>query len=198
MRSILRKEGDFLWQKRAKDADALRPDPRSYFQAINNLRKLRAGDNASPIQLADADGGIIPDIGWNLQKFGEYYSSIFYDSSMPCKPVHQPATGVRDDEPFSTEDVRAAIQKQKVGGAVGQDGISSEVLRAGSDILAGWLSSFFNVIRQLQHCPSRPDYWNDCANIQKWQTERSPEELQTSNAIVSGSESPYNHNHKEN
>ena len=73
---------------------------------------------------------------------------------MPCKPVHQPATGVRDDEPFSTEDVRAAIQKQKVGGAVGQDGISSEVLRAGSDILAGWLSSFFNVIRQLQHCPA--------------------------------------------
>ena len=126
--------------------------PRSYFQAVNNLRKLRAGDNTPPIQLADADGRIIPDIGWNLQKFGEYHSSIFYDSSMPCKPVHQPATGVRDDEPFSTEDVRAAIQKQKVGGAVGQDGISSEVLRAGSDILAGWLSSFFNVIRQLQHC----------------------------------------------
>ena len=73
---------------------------------------------------------------------------------MSCKPVHQPATSVRADEPFSTEDVCAAIQKQNVGGAVGQDGNCSEMLHAGSDILAGWVSSFFNLICQLQHCPA--------------------------------------------
>ena len=78
IRRILQKEGEQYWQRKAVEVDALRPDPRSYFNAINNLRQLRSGKKAAPVGLADADGRIMADISWNLNAFNEYYESVFY------------------------------------------------------------------------------------------------------------------------
>ena len=149
IRRILQKEGEQYWQRKAVEVDALRPDPRSYFNAINNLRQLRSGKKAAPVRLADADGRIMADISWNLNAFNEYYESVFYTDGQPLDLRQQS----NEEDPFTIEEVRSAIIKQKSGGAVGPDGISADALKSAKNLFAPWLTNFFNAVQATEYCP---------------------------------------------
>eukprot|EP00117_Sycon_ciliatum_P028840 scpid42860/ scgid3590/ LINE-1 reverse transcriptase homolog len=154
IRSILRKEGDQFWQEKATEADALRPDARSYYNAIRNIRQLRSSVSQPPVRLANKDGEIMADVQWNLDEFRKYYLSVFHRDDVPAAVDH-PADGevTPDEEPFTQEEVRAAISRQKPGGAVGQDGVSAVLLQAGKDAITTWLTTFFNAVQLAKYCP---------------------------------------------
>lgn len=151
IRSILKREGDAFWQELAESADAQRPDARSYFGAIRQLRSMRSGQSATPVRLADADENIRMNVNWNLNKFNEYFSSVFHDERLPNDLRGNIPAG--NEDTFSTAEVTAAIKRQRITGAVGCDGISASMLKAGGDLVAGWLTAFFNAIQRLEHCP---------------------------------------------
>ena len=69
---LLREEGDRKWQERADSIDARRPDPRSYYNAIRQMRQLRSGNKSPPVHLKDEGNNcLVPDTTWNLNKFSE-------------------------------------------------------------------------------------------------------------------------------
>ena len=84
IRKILRQDGDDFWQRQAEATDALRPDPRSYYNAIRNLRQMKSNTNTPPVWLADDDGNIMTSIQWNLDTFSKYFQSIFHRPDLPC------------------------------------------------------------------------------------------------------------------
>ena len=151
IRSLLRTRGDQFWQAKAEQADALRPDARSYYNAIRNLRTLRSGDKPSPVKLSDADGQIINDVDWQLHKFSENHHSVFQRDQLD--------SGLRSaftenyDELFTEAEVAKGISTQNAASAVGCDGISAAMLQAGKLTLSFWLATFFNLINKLQYCP---------------------------------------------
>ena len=143
--------GFAIWQSRADIADS-QPDPRSYYAAIRQLRQMKAGTKPSPVALTDDNGHMISNTSWNLNKFSEYYSSIFYRDDLPCDLCSSEFADV-NDQPFTVSEVAAAIMDQKSGGAVGIDGLSAEVLKAAKSVVATWLTRFFNAVRLNNYCP---------------------------------------------
>jgi len=83
IRKILKHEGNKYWQEKADDADALHPDPRSYFNAIRQLRQQKSSSKQPPIHLQDNEGQIVSDVDWNLSQFRDYYSSVFHRDDLP-------------------------------------------------------------------------------------------------------------------
>ena len=100
----------------------------------------------------DDNGHMISNTSWNLNKFSEYYSSIFYRDDLACDLCSSEFAGVHD-QPFTVSEVAAAIMDQKSGGAVGIDGLSAEVLKAAKFVVAPWLTRFFNATRLNKYCP---------------------------------------------
>ena len=137
IRSLLRTRGDQIWQTKAEQADALRPDARSYYNAIRNLRTLRSGDKPSPVKLSDADGQIINDVDWQLRKFSENYHSVFHRDQLDSDL--QSAFAENYDEHFTEAEVAKGISTQNAASAVGCDGISAAMLQAGKLTLSFWL-----------------------------------------------------------
>ena len=150
IRSLLTTRGDQFWQSKAEQADALRPNARSYYNAIRNLRTLRSGDKPSPVKLS-ADGQIINDGDWQLRKFSEYYHSVFHRDQLDSDLRSVSAENY--DELFTEVEVAKAISTQKTAGAVGCGGISAAMLQAGKLTLYFWFATFFNLINKLQYCP---------------------------------------------
>jgi len=154
IRSRLKEEDEQFWKNQAESADAKRPDARSYYNAVRSLRQLRSQQHSQPICLSDSDGNITADIDWNLATFNQYYQSIFYRDDLPLDL--RDIIGNDDDTietTYTVEEVQYAIKKQKLGGAVGQDGISATMLRSAGDFIIPWLTAFFNMIGKTQHCP---------------------------------------------
>ena len=151
IRTILREEGDRFWQSRADIADS-QPDPRSYYAAIRQLRQMKAGAKPSPVALMDDNGHMISNTSWNLNKFSEYYSSIFYRDDLPCDLRSSEFADV-NNQLFTVSEIAAAIMNQKSGGAVGIDDLIAEVLKAVKSVVAPWLTRFFNAIRLNNYCP---------------------------------------------
>eukprot|EP00117_Sycon_ciliatum_P002356 scpid25615/ scgid4849/ LINE-1 reverse transcriptase homolog len=152
IRALLRNEGDLYWQHKAEAVDALRPDARSYFNAIKQLKALRNPDKPSPVRLANDSGENVTNVNWNLEEFSKYFASVFYRSDQPTLFPAQPNSKAKD-EPFTSEEIRKAIMHQKIGGAVGCDGISAALLRTASTVITPWLTTLFNSIKELHYCP---------------------------------------------
>jgi len=154
IKSILKEEGDQFWQSKADAVDAKLPDPRSYFNAVRNLRQLRGQSSAPPpVRLADDNGNIVSDTSWNLKAFNDYFKSVFYRDGLPNTVSSVDFNSSLHEDPFTVQEVESAISRQKSGGAVGIDGISAVMLKAAKDLFAPWLTSFFNTMQSLHHCP---------------------------------------------
>ena len=119
------------------------------------MRQLRSGNKSPPVHLNDEDNNcLVPDTTWNLNKFSEYYHSIFYRDNLPLSVSSPGAQHDNTIQAFYDEELRSAIQKQRLGGAVGCDGISADMLRAGDSIIISWMTALFNAILSTGHCPS--------------------------------------------
>ena len=152
IRSIFRQEGESFWQSKAEAVDTKRPDALSYYNAIREMRAMRNGQSPQVVRLADDNGEIRQNPDWNLRKFNKYFESVFHRTSLHEDLCDITTDGLEED-PFSPEEIRASILRQRISGAVGCDGISAVMLRAAVNVLTPWLTTFFNAIQQLQYCP---------------------------------------------
>jgi len=137
IRSLLKEDDDRFWQNKADEIDALRPDARSYFNAIRQMKTLRNSDKPAPVRLANDEGEVISDVQWNLKKFNSYFSSVFYRDDLPMQPSPACTDNEVEEAPFTVEETKKSISHQKVAGAVGCDGISATI----------------NTIQKLHYCP---------------------------------------------
>ena len=88
---------------------------------------MRSGDKPPPVKLSDTEGSIVADVNWQLNKFSEYFHSVFHREQI-ANDLRSPYAG-NHDEPFSEAEVTLAIKRQKITGAVGCDGISASKLQ---------------------------------------------------------------------
>lgn len=150
LRSVLRKEGDQFWQEQAESVDAKRPDSRSYFKAIRDLKAMRQGGCRQPINLANEDGDLVSDTSWNTAKFSEYFSGIFRNTDHPDRLSPD---SLHPEEPYSTSETVKAINALHPGKSVGSDGISAEMIQTGGSCMSEWLTEFFCCLQSQRMCP---------------------------------------------
>ena len=110
-RSILRREGESFWQSKAEAIDTKRPDARSYYNAIREMRAMRTGQSPQVVRLADDNGEIRQNLDWNLRKFNKYFESVFHRTSLPEDLCDITTDGLEEDL-FWRKEIRASILRQ--------------------------------------------------------------------------------------
>lgn len=164
------KQRDYHKQLQTDLSRLLTQDPHMFWRRANTLLGKKGNGNRTRVAAAQDEAGRLHTNDAGIARsFQQHYANLasVRPSDLPLNPHRQAveakvqqaaasAVSTGFDNPFTADEVAAAIASLKNGKAVHDDGIPNELIKYGGDAMLRLVRTLFNVMLE---CETVPGWW---------------------------------------